>query len=655
MMLRRISAALGLAAVALMAGCEGKISDTGLDTCRSPQQFFEEQVWTPVMADTCATCHYADGIAASTRMKLRTPRENETISQDDLAYNLELVRQVAKIQYKGKTLLLAKPQGELNHGGGVVLERGSVGVRALERMAEILADPTICSETQTCSELAVLPARVWRLTPGDYEASIRDALGEDLAIAGLITADERVGGFSNNADVLDVSDVTAEQLMAVGELVSGRVVARLAELAPQSGCIDRDCARRFVRSFGEKLFRRPVTDEESVALMNLYDTGRDIGGTYAAGIALAAQGIVQAPQTLYRSELGNRDAGLTVLTSDEIATSMAYMLTGAPPDDTLRSIAASGADLANADVRRAQAERLIATPAGRHRMVTFVKEWLGLTDLQHMLKNTAVYPQFTDALRNAMIAETEAFVEHVIFDNEGTYQALMSASYSYINDDLAAIYGVGAPGGTQLSRADLPSDERAGIITQASVMSWYAHDNQSGPVFRGKFVRQNILCQQLPPPPNVVTIVVPAPNPNLTTRERFAAHTGAPACASCHALIDPIGFGMELYDGIGRARETENGRPVDSSGTLDGADGVSRDFVGGAELARLLAESEEAKNCFVTQFTRFAQGHTETVNDVCGINQNTQAFKATGTNIRELILSMISSDSFIRRRAPQGL
>ncbi len=654
MMFRRISAAVGVAVVACVAGCDGKISDTGLDTCRSPQQFFEEQVWTPVMADTCATCHYADGIAAATRMKLRTPAENETISQEDLAYNLELVRQVAKIEYKGKTLLLAKPQGELNHGGGVVLERGSVGVRALERMAEIFADPTMCSETRTCSELAVLPARVWRLTPADYEASIRDAVGENLDIAGLITADERVGGFSNNADVLDVNDVTAEQLMAVAQLVSGRVVARLGELAPQNGCIDRDCARRFVRSFGEKMFRRPITDEESGALMTLYDTGRDVGGTYAAGIALAAQGIVQAPQTIYRSELGSAGESLTALTTDEIATSMAYMLTGAPPDGTLRDLAASGTDLTRADVRRAEAERLIATPAGRHRMVTFVKEWLGLTELGLMLKNTTTYPQFTDALRDAMIAETEAFVEHVIFDNEGTYQALMGASYSYINNDLAALYGVSAPGGSGLFRVDLPADERAGIITHASVMSWYAHDNQSGPVFRGKFVRQNILCQQLPPPPNVVTIVVPPPDPDLTTRERFAAHTGAPACAGCHALIDPIGFGMELYDGIGRTREVENGKPVDSSGTLDGADGVARDFVGGAELARLLAESEEAKNCFVTQFTRFAQGHTETVDDVCGINQNTQAFKATGTNIRELVLSMVSSDNFIRRRAPQG-
>jgi hypothetical protein len=223
-----------------------------------------------------------------------------------------------------------------------------------------------------------------------------------------------------------------------------------------------------------------------------------------------------------------------------------------------------------------------------------------------------------------------------------------------VNDELANLYGVSAPGGPALVRVDMPTTDRAGIITQASVLALYAHADQSGPVFRGKFVRQNVLCQMLPPPPNENVIVVPPADAAQTTRERFAAHTQQPACASCHALIDPIGFGFERYDGIGRAREIENGRPVDSSGYLDGADGVSRDFNGGAELARLLADSEEAKNCFVTQFTRFSQGHTETVNDVCGINQSTEAFKSNGTDIRQLVLAMVSSDNFIRRRAAQG-
>ena len=653
MMLRRILTALGSIAAACLAACEGKISETGLDSCRSPQQFFEEQVWTPVMADTCATCHYADGIAAATRMKLRTPKENETISQEDLAYNLELVRQVAKIDYKGKTLLLAKPQGELDHGGGVVLERGSVGVRALERMAEILADPTICSETKQCSEIAVLPARIWRLTPTEYQASIEAALGEPIEVISRLSADERIYGYSNNSAVLDVSDVTTEQYMAIGESVGARVVARLAELAPLAGCQERDCARRFARSFAEKMFRRPPTDTEVTSLMTLYDIGRDTGA-YADGISLLAQGIVQAPQTLYRSELGSEDEGLSTLTTDEIATSLAYTLTGAPPDAQLRAVAADGAELARADVRRAEAERLIASPGGRRRMVRFVIEWLGLTELSHLEKDRTAYPQFTDSLRASMQAETEKFIESVIFDNEGTYAALMSAPYSYVNDELASIYGVSAPGGPALVRVDLPTKDRAGIITEASVLALYAHADQSGPVFRGKFVRQNILCQQLPPPPNVNVIVVPPADTAQTTRERFAAHTQQPACASCHALIDPIGFGFERYDGIGRAREIENGRPVDSSGYLDGADGVSRDFDGGAELGRLLAESEEAKNCFVTQFTRFSQGHTETVNDVCGINESTEIFKSSGTDIRQLVLAMVSSDNFIRRRAAQG-
>lgn len=653
MMFNRIALTLCGIGLACLAACDGKISETGLDSCQSPQQFFEEQVWYPVMADTCASCHYSDGIAASTRMKLRTPPEGQTeLSQEDLAYNLELVRQVAKVDYKGTPLLLAKPQGALNHGGGVVLERGSTGLRALSLLAEMLADPTICSETSNCNDLAVLPARLWRLTPVEYEATIAAALGEAVDVASKVTPDAKVYGFANNADVLKVTDVTTEQYMSIGETVGARVKARITELAPTSGCEERECARRFVRSFGEKMFRRPLADEEVTAGMNLFDTGKDIDG-YAEGISLAAQGLAQAPQTLYRSEVGG-GPGLTSLTGSEIATSLAYMLTGAPPDATLRELAANGTELAKADVRKAQAERLIDSPAGRARMVRFVMEWFGLTDYHLLEKNSTAYPDFTASMRTSLEAETRAFIEHVIFDNEGTFTAFMSAPYSYVNDDVASLYGISAPGGTELVKTNLPSEQRAGILTQGSVQSWYAHDNQSGPVFRGKFVRQNILCQPLPPPPPVNVIVVPAPNPALTTRERFAAHTAAPACNSCHALIDPIGFGFEMYDGIGRVRDTENGKPVDSSGTLDGADGTSRDFVGGAELGRLLAESEEAKSCFVTQFTRFSQGHIETVNDVCGINAQTQNFKAHGTNIRDMVLSMVTSDNFIRRRAAQG-
>lgn len=653
MKLSRFWPSLALLAAGLITGCDGKLSDTALDRCSSPQQFFEEQVWYPVMADTCATCHYSDGIAASTRMKLRVPNPDQPISQEDLAYNLELVRQVAKLDYKGTPLLVAKPQGALNHGGGIVLEHGSTGLRALSLLAEMLADPTICSETKKCEDIAVLPARVWRLTPAEYEATIRSALGEQLDIASKISADAKVYGFSNNADVLAVTDVTTEQYMAVGETVGARVAARVAELAPQNGCAERDCAARFVKSFAEKLFRRPPTDGEVTSILALYDVGRSTG-SYADGISLAAQGIVEAPQTLYRSELGSADEGISTLTSDEIATSLAYTITGNPPDDELRAVAANGNELAKANVRRAEAERLIDSPAGRARMVRFVTEWFGLADFGTLQKDLNAYPEFTSSLRDSMQAETAAFIEHVIFDNEGTYQALMSAPYSYVNDDLAELYGVSAPGGATLVKTSLPSKDRAGMLTQASVLSWYAHANQSGPVFRGKFVRQNILCQLLPPPPNVNVIVVPPPDPTLTTRERFAAHTAAPACNACHALIDPIGFGFERYDGVGQARETENGKPVDSSGSLDGADGRSSPFVGGAELGRLIAESEEAKNCFVTQFTRFSQGHAETVNDICGINTMTQNFKADGTNIRDLVLSMVTSDTFIRRRAPQG-
>jgi hypothetical protein len=190
--------------------------------------------------------------------------------------------------------------------------------------------------------------------------------------------------------------------------------------------------------------------------------------------------------------------------------------------------------------------------------------------------------------------------------------------------------------------------ERAGVLTQPGLMALLAYPDQSSPVARGVFVRERMLCQHLPPPPNDVVIEPPDPDPNATTRERFAQHTADAACSGCHSLIDPLGFGFEHYDAIGRFRTDENGLPVDASGSLGGIADASQvgDYEGAVELADKLLASTDFQECVAHQWTTFALGREPGEDDACAMQGIRQSFADSGGDLRELLVSIATSDSF---------
>jgi len=194
-------------------------------------------------------------------------------------------------------------------------------------------------------------------------------------------------------------------------------------------------------------------------------------------------------------------------------------------------------------------------------------------------------------------------------------------------------------------RADLPAGQRAGVLTQPSVLAAHSHANQTSPVRRGVFVLTNILCNHIPPPPPDVDTTPPNPDPNATTRERFNQHTASATCASCHRMMDPIGFGFEGYDATGKFRTTENGKPLDVSGSVAGTD-IDGPFNGALELVQRLHGSAQMKSCVSKLWLEFALQRVPVQEDACSLEQAQNGFAASGYNLRDLIASVIKSDAF---------
>jgi hypothetical protein len=260
-------------------------------------------------------------------------------------------------------------------------------------------------------------------------------------------------------------------------------------------------------------------------------------------------------------------------------------------------------------------------------------------------------------VRVAMAAEQAAFVEHVLYEGSSTIEELLQADYVLVNDTLAAFYGLPLPGSDVPVRVALGAGrQRGGLLTLGAVLASHAHPNESSPVKRGLFVRERLLCQELPSPPPDVDATPPELDPNATTRERFGQHSSDPACKGCHELIDPLGFGFEAYDGVGAFRATENGLPIDATGQVvllePGA--APAPFDGPHELAAILAQARTTNACAVHHWVRFTAGRDMTHEDACTVETLTDQLVQGGGDLHEMFIDSVRIDSFVYRQDPHG-
>lgn len=560
-----------------------------------------------------------------------------------------------RVSYWAVSMLLAGcyggSEGPAGDGGddGSGAETGSAGTDGEDDTGTGGEVPEL-----SCEDGSPGPRVLRLLTRAEYANTMGDLLGIEPPDVATIPLEARIEGYDNNVSAALVTARHVEAYMSIAEAAAAEAVE--LDAPGLAGCLpeDPDCAQSFVESFGARALRRPLSDEEVEHYLAQFDAEAADGDFYE-GMRLSIEAMLSSPGFLYRSEMGEPVGdGLYRLTPHETASLLSYTFVGSMPDPELMAAAEDGA-LADPEQIEAQARRLLGSPRGRERIADFATQWLETTSLRSANKDLAVYPNFDDDVRQAMIDEERAFVKHVVFDSEQTVEELFTAEYTFANDALASFYGLPQPGSSELVHVDFPGDvPRGGLLTLGSFLASHAHANETSPVARGVTVRERLMCQPLAPPPPDLEIVPPELDPSATTRERYSQHSEDPACAGCHALIDPVGFGFEGFDGVGQYRTQENGLTVDESGTVTALidpEGMPSDvdFVGAKELGEVLGANAAVQTCVMEQYFHFVSGRADLEQDVCTIEALGERLEASGGNLHEAFLQLTQLESFTIR------
>jgi hypothetical protein len=511
-------------------------------------------------------------------------------------------------------------------------------------------------EAAECKGIEPGPSPIRRMNRREYDNTVRDLLGADSRPAQAFPAEEEALGFNNNADALVVTSLLAEGYLGAAEALAEEAVKDLPALL--RGCDvkaegEDACAERFITEFGRSAYRRPLSGDEVSQLLAVHQTAAD-EFDFATGVRLTLTAMLQSPHFLYRVEFGEPVDGSDVLkvAPYELASRLSYFLWGTMPDAELFAAAAEGRLAEPEDVAK-QATRMLADARARATVRDFHGQWLELKRIEELEKDDEAFPEFELDLRPLLRAEAEEFLDHVIWDDKGDLDSMYLAPYTFLNGALSEYYGLDGPSGDGFQKFDLPAGQASGFLTQGGLLSVLAKPNQTSPIHRGKFVRERLLCQVVPPPPDNVDITPPEVDPNLPTRERFKQHSTDPSCSGCHSMMDPIGFGFEHFDGIGRWREVEAGQPIDATGEILGGT-TKGTFDGVPELASLLVDSPEVERCMTLQWFRYAYGRADAKEDTCTIDDLTRQFAGSGRRIQDLIVALTQSEAFLFRRAPEG-
>lgn len=501
-------------------------------------------------------------------------------------------------------------------------------------------DPAgLCGEGPNAAET---PLR--RLTRAQYDHVVRDLIGVDMGLSEAFVSDEKIATFDANA-IASVTELGVEQYMDAAEIAATAAVQDLDTLLPCDPMVDDEdaCALQFIETFGRRAYRRPLTSEQIDDAFSLFSTSRETLD-FAESIRLVVQGLLQSPYFLYHLEEveAGSEGQLVELSPFEVASRLSFFLWESMPDDELLDVAEAG-QLATAEQVRAQAERMIDDERASDTIRHFHAQWLAIEGLEFMSKDAKLYGEFSPALAADMREEVERFADHVIREDDARLETLMTANYTVANAAIAELYGVTGPA-SGWGPVDLPASERSGLLTLSGVMTAHSHDNQTSPVLRGVLVRQNFFCQTPAQPPDNVNDNPPGLDPTLPTKERFDQHRTDPTCSGCHELMDPLGYGFEHYDAMGRWRTQDGNFEVDATGHIVGTD-VDGEYDGPVELTQILTGSEQARQCVATQWFRYALGRIEGDADECAIDGIYADFAESDFDIRELMIAIAVSDS----------
>lgn len=492
-----------------------------------------------------------------------------------------------------------------------------------------------------------------RLTHAQYDNTVRDLVGLDLRPSAAFLRDPVVGGFSNNADQLRVNDRLARDYQRAAESIAEALLEQpdaVATLAECDAAPDEACARQFIDTFGRRAFRRPLEEDERNGFYELFAgaTGAyERGTSFEQGVALVVEAALQSPSFLYRAELSapEEPQDQVALGGYEIASRLAYMLWNSAPDLELLDAAEAG-ELDTAEGIAQHARRLLDDPRAADPIEDFHRQWLGLDHYEGLTKDPDVYAGFDGQTVAAMQQETLEFFRRTILEEEGTYGDLMTSRVSYVNAELAPLYGLSGDFGPEFTRVELDPSVRAGFLTHPGFLASHAYFGTTSPIHRGVFVQRQVLCALIPAPPGDANLELPAYDDSLkTTRQLVEAHTSPDACAGCHKLINEPGFAFEGYDAVGRLRATENGEPLDTTGTILTSAGELQ-FTDAVNLVEQLADSAIAQRCYLTQWFRYASNRSEGAADRCTLDAVHEQLSENGYDIREMLVALTQTVNF---------
>ncbi len=456
----------------------------------------------------------------------------------------------------------------------------------------------------------------------------------------------------------------------------------LSPLAKQLGTIPSDpaarsaIARKFLADFVRRAYRRPATKEDVDKLVHYADLAQGQGETFQQGVEYAMTAAMCSPKFLFRIETDipgvtnavrttaktpgksglktaglKADAGKFFLNDYALASRLSYFLWSTMPDEELFNLAAKGR-LQDPLVLTAQAKRMLKDPRSRALSDNFAGQWLQLRSLDSVSPDPQRFTGFDDGLRQDMKTETEMFFQAIVREDRSILDFL-DARYTFLNEPLAKHYGIAGVQGGDFRRVTLTGDQRGGILTQASLLTVTSNPTRTSPVKRGKWVMENLLGTPLPPaPPGVPPLSDDNKGPLVgTLRQRMEQHRANPACATCHARMDPIGFGLENYDAVGKWRVADGDTPVDASGVLP--DGSK--FSGPAQLKQVLMRKQTLfVHCLADKLMTYALGRGLERTDRCNLDDIVKSTQKDGDRFSALVAAIVQSHPFREQRRDKG-
>jgi hypothetical protein len=399
------------------------------------------------------------------------------------------------------------------------------------------------------------------------------------------------------------------------------------------------------------MFRRALSDAEQTRYVALYDSGSSLvetGSTHARGVQLVVEAMLQSPWFLYRVELNDAPdaSGASRLSGPELASRLSFALWNMPPDAEL--IRAADAGLGTAGEVRAQAERLLSDERARPVLEDFHRQWLGTDSYTNIARDASDFPAFVAGIGESLKEETRRFVSSVTFDRGLGLSALLNDNQTFVNADLARLYGLSGKFGEAFTAVQLEPTERAGLLTRPGFLAQNAHATSSAPILRGAQILKRFLCYEFPPPPAgaTTTPLPPFSDTIRTGRDQVTKLTESSSCKGCHqTIINPVGFAFEAYDAVGQYRTEDRGYPLDLAGNLTlGAATLS--FDGALEASKKIAESPEARACYASNWLRYAYARLDTDADACEVQDLTAAMSDAQYGTKQMLVDLTQSPSF---------